>query len=297
MLIRPPNLFTALADIFAGFAASASIEHTLGNGIFEFVQHEMPWDSLAALSLSTVCLYAGGVVLNDFFDASIDRLERPERPIPSGVIKPAEAGLFGALLLLTGVIAGFLSNTQSGMVALVIAILVVCYNKYSKHHGLAGPLNMGLCRGANLMLGVSIFPDNLATLAFLMIIPIIYIAAITMVSRGEVHGGNKSALTLAVALYILTMVMIASLGLVGVFSWWQSLPFLLLLIITVLPPLIKAWRNSLPQLIGRAVKFGVIGLIILDAAIAAGFAGWFFGLLLLILLPFSILLAKAFAVT
>lgn len=297
VLMRPPNLLTAVADILAGFAASTAIHHTLADGTFDVLQHHLPWGRLLILCFSSICLYAGGVVLNDFFDLEIDLKERPERPIPSGVIQREEAGLFGAFLLLTGILLGFVSSIYSGLVALLIAGLVLGYDAYAKHHPFAGPLNMGLCRGANLMLGVSVFGENLSELSFLAIIPIIYITAITMVSRGEVHGGNRTNLTLAIVLYILTVSMIMSLSLMEAFSLKSCLPFLLLLLAMVMPPLIKAWKTTLPQSIGKAVKFGVIGLIILDAAIAAGFSGWFFGLLLLILLPFSILLAKAFAVT
>ncbi|MEM0982243.1 MAG: polyprenyltransferase, partial [Cyanobacteria bacterium P01_H01_bin.58] len=45
------------------------------------------------------------------------------------------------------------------------------------------------------------------------------------------------------------------------------------------------------------VKSGVLSLIVLDAAIAAGFAGWPYGLAVLALLPLSIVLARMFAVT
>jgi 4-hydroxybenzoate polyprenyltransferase len=81
------------------------------------------------------------------------------------------------------------------------------------------------------------------------------------------------------------------------FILWQCLIYLMLLMAMVIPPLLTARRSNDPAMIGNAVKSAVLGLIVLDEAIAAGFAGWFYGLLLVILLPFSILLAKIFAVT
>jgi 4-hydroxybenzoate polyprenyltransferase len=65
----------------------------------------------------------------------------------------------------------------------------------------------------------------------------------------------------------------------------------------IFPPLIKAIRSQIPQMIGKAVKAGVISLIILNASMASIFAGWQFGLIVLLLLPLSIWLAKKFAVT
>ena len=244
-----------------------------------------------------MCLYAGGVVLNDVFDAELDQVERPERPIPSGIVQKQFAAFFGAVLLLCGVIMAFLSNQTSGYVALGIAFLVIAYDAYSKSHAIIGPFNMGLCRGANLMLGVSIFPENLPELSFLMIIPIIYVAAITVTSRGEVHGSSDASLNFAMGLYLLTTVMVLSLGILEAFTLWRSLIFLFLLIGLIVPPMLKAKRSREPSSVGQAVKYAVLGLIVLNAAMAAGFAGWFFGLLLLILLPLSILFAKIFAVT
>ncbi len=295
--MRPPNLLTALADVLAGFAASSALHHIIGSGTLDFFKHQLPWENIILIGGSSICLYGGGVVLNDVFDAKLDSVERPERPIPSGVIQKNTAAFFGTALLLLGVILAFLSNQISGFVALVIALLVTSYDALSKSHPVAGPFNMGLCRGANLMLGVSIFPEYLLELGFLIVIPIIYVAAITVTSRGEVHGSSTSSLDFAMGLYLLTFLMVISLGVLEAFTLWHSLIYLFLLMALIVPPMLRARTSRSPSSIGKAVKYAVLGLIILNAGIAAGFAGWFFGLLLLILLPFSMLLAKVFAVT
>jgi 4-hydroxybenzoate polyprenyltransferase len=65
----------------------------------------------------------------------------------------------------------------------------------------------------------------------------------------------------------------------------------------IFPPLIKAIRSQNPKLIGKSVKAAVISLIIVNASIAAAFAGWKIGIIVLLLLPISLWLAKKFAVT
>lgn len=50
-------------------------------------------------------------------------------------------------------------------------------------------------------------------------------------------------------------------------------------------------------MIGKAVKSGVIALIAMNAAWAAAFGDLYFALLIIILLPVSLLLARMFAVT
>ena len=98
-LVRPANVATALADVLAGYAVAG-----LGN------TRALGW-----LLFSTACLYAGGVVLNDVFDRDIDRLERPERPIPSGRVSVAAAAGLGLGLLALGIGANAASRRVSAM--------------------------------------------------------------------------------------------------------------------------------------------------------------------------------------
>ncbi|MGF1558237.1 MAG: ubiquinone biosynthesis protein UbiA, partial [Flavobacteriaceae bacterium] len=61
--------------------------------------------------------------------------------------------------------------------------------------------------------------------------------------------------------------------------------------------LISAYRLNSPGNIKKAVVAGVLSLIVLDASLAAGFSFWWYGLLMLLLLPLSVFLSKLFAVT
>ena len=57
-LMRPANVITALTDILAGMAI---VGFTFGTLDYQF------WP-VVFLGISTMCLYAGGVVFNDVFD-------------------------------------------------------------------------------------------------------------------------------------------------------------------------------------------------------------------------------------
>ena len=67
-LVRLPNVFTAPADVVMGMAVSGAPLSPAN----------------ALLLLASASAYAGGMALNDAFDAPLDAVERPERPIPSG---------------------------------------------------------------------------------------------------------------------------------------------------------------------------------------------------------------------
>ncbi len=291
-LVRPANLLTAVADILAGISVAGYWKYMVsGTGKIEFI---VP---LILLICSTLGLYGGGVVFNDVFDYELDKQERPERPLPRGQVSLRSAVILGVFLLIIGFIAAFAVNLYSGLMAAATGLLAILYDALSKHSVWAGPLNMGLCRGGNLLLGVSILPSVLSELYFIAIIPIMYIGAITLISQGEVHGGNRKSIVLAFVLYVLVLLGIFGLGMIKNRPVIQGIPFLLLLLYLVIPPLLRAYQTLKPEHIQKAVKTGVLSLIVLDASIAAITAGWIIGSIVLLLLPLSVILAKRFAVT
>lgn len=284
-LLRPANIVTAIADILAGIAISGF-----------FLQSSHGYSPVAWLILSTIGLYGGGVVMNDVFDAELDAVERPERPIPMGLISKTEGATLGLILLVCGVIFALLVSRFSAILALVIAVAALVYDKWGKHHSFWGPLNMGVCRGLNLLLGLSIMPDQASEYWFLAIVPVIYIAAITMISQGEVHGGSKSTLYAAALLYGLAMAGVLYVSL----SQDQHIItafFVLLWALMVFLPLRMAIRKPEGKIIGKAVKAGVLALILMNAAWASAFGVTYLALIIILLLPLSLLLAKIFAVT
>lgn len=285
-LCRPANIITAIADILAGVA--------IANFSTPFA--ELNPIGVMFLCISTIGLYGGGIVFNDIFDLELDKIERPERAIPSGKISLKNAWIFGSMLLLIGIFAGFLNNSLSGIIAILIAFSALVYDKYGKHHSFLGPINMGLCRGGNLILGMSIVASTVSAWWWLGVLPVCYIAAITMISRGEVHGGNKNTLYFAAFLY--AVVSISQLTIAYKLNTLLfTLAFVSLHIYLILKPLIKAISNPIGPNIGMAVKAGILALIVMDAAWVSVSGNFVIALFVLILLPISIKLAKVFAVT
>lgn len=280
-LSRPANLVTAVADILAGMAIAS----------FTFSNLSPFW-----LVLSTIGLYGGGVVMNDVFDAKLDAVERPERPIPSGKVKLASAALLGISLLFFGILAATIFSFQSGVVAIGIGILTIMYNRFAKHHAFLGPLTMGMCRGGNLILGMSVLPESFEKWGWISAVPIAYIFAITMISQDEVHGGKKRTLYTAALLY-LAVLSVQLVIAVNKGNILLTIPFVLLHAWLIGRPLLNAIHNPIGPLIGKAVKAGVISLIVMNASWCMAFGLWPVALAVLALLPLSMRLAKLFAVT
>ena len=87
-LVRVPNLFTAVADVLAGYLYAGG--------------RLQDWETILPLGLATACLYAAGVALNDVHDASDDAQQRPQRPIPSGRVSRPAAIILCAILFTVG---------------------------------------------------------------------------------------------------------------------------------------------------------------------------------------------------
>lgn len=301
-MMRLANIVTAWADILAGAAAAGLFGSAIAlTPLWPMQSWSMPdltyGPALLWLLLATTGLYGGGVVFNDVFDAELDAVERPERPIPSGRSSKGEAIALGLALLGMGAIAAAQVSWLSCGLAIGTALSALLYDSVSKHSVLFGPLNMGTCRGLNLLLGVSILPSMVLSLSFLAIIPILYIGAITAISQGEVSGGKRQTGIVALVLIGSVIAIVLGLSFLPHYQLWSVLPFTVLFGILTLPAFIKAARTPTPDCIRTAVRAGILSLIVLDAALAGGFAGIFYGLGVLALLPFSRALAQPFAVT
>jgi 4-hydroxybenzoate polyprenyltransferase len=280
-VMRPPNLVTAAADVVAGYAVAGQV---------------LSW-SLGPLVCSGVALYAGGVVLNDYFDRHVDEVERPERPIPSGRIPASRVAGMGVSLLVLGVLAAFGASVGSGILAVSIAVCAWLYDGWAKRLQVVGPLLMGVCRGLNLLLGVSAVPAACGDWWFLALLPVGYVAGITVMSRGEVTGGSRMTVLLAFATFGAVFGAFLVLGLAAEFQLrWAGL-FLMFLGYRILPAMWRAWNIPDAANLRMAVRSGVLSLIVLDAAIAAGFAGPGYGIAVVALLAVAAWLARSFAVT
>lgn len=290
-LIRPANIPTAAADILAGIAIAGITMDTDYITVEGLRLFPMDW----YLSLASVCMYAGGVVLNDVFDLKIDRIERPERPIPKGVISQKSAAIFGSVLLLIGIALAFAVNNLSGNVAIILVLAILIYDSFSKKYRLLGPLNMGICRGLNLILGMSIIGHIYSY--WYALIPLAYIFAVTLVSRGEVHAGNRKQIIWAGILYAGVIFAVVSVVPGKPEVLVRVIPFLLLFIVLIYRPLLIAYRQNTAENIRKAVVAGVLSIIALDATIASGFSGWGYGILVILLLPLCYVLSRIFDVT
>jgi geranylgeranylglycerol-phosphate geranylgeranyltransferase len=124
-LIRPANC------AMIGFAVMV--------GAFVSKPPAVPWlqVTLGFLTGFLVCAYS--MAVNDIYDAEVDRVNRPERPIPSGRVSTRAAYRLSVLVLAAGVGCSVLSQNPLAVgIALLYAFLSWLYNSEAKKTGLPG---------------------------------------------------------------------------------------------------------------------------------------------------------------
>lgn len=278
-LVRLPNVFTAPADVLAGYWLLAGAANP-----------RLP-DSLQWAAIGSCMLYIAGMIFNDIFDLDDDRRDRPDRPLPSGNVPLPLAMFLGAAALASGVAAVAAGAAMAAGAVWILAMLVLLYNWKLKSTA-AGPVTMGACRAVNMQLGMAIAwnatQGPAAAGAWSWVPPIasgIYIAGVSLLARNEVHSIEPRPRTIAICalaagLLLHPMVWIGS----HAPHAGAAVAFLLIYAGWLTYPLIRVVDNPDPPTIQSAVKTGILGIIAIDAAIATAFVGPLVGVFVLLLL-------------
>jgi geranylgeranylglycerol-phosphate geranylgeranyltransferase len=93
------------------------------------------------------------LILNDYFDIEIDKINVPTRPLPSGMIKPYEVILLSIITTLIGLVSAFFIGYTALIVALVFWIIGFLYNWKFKRTGLPGNLMVSSSVAVTFILG------------------------------------------------------------------------------------------------------------------------------------------------
>jgi geranylgeranylglycerol-phosphate geranylgeranyltransferase len=135
--IRPANVVIAAGAVMVG---------ALSSGL-------RPGGSVWLACLVAGLITGGGNVINDVYDLEIDRINKPQRPLPSGRASRRGAVALGAILLVLGVGIGQALGFWGLLVALLVALLLVAYSARLKRTVLWGNLTVALAAGLAFLYG------------------------------------------------------------------------------------------------------------------------------------------------
>lgn len=295
-LVRLPNTFTAMADIFFGALVTGLILSR--------------WYVFFCLLGASTLLYWSGMIWNDYFDVAQDRRERPDRPLACGAVSMRTAFWLACGCMIGGLALAVLADALSAHaadvpmrpralpIAVMLVLAILLYDGVFKLT-MAGPILMGLCRSLNILLGLTILGTWPPAWGWLVALVIgVYIAGVTWFARTEAQPSSQPVLIGAAVVMLIGLLLalaVPALALEardGEYYPSRLFPYLLALFggyvgIAVL----RAIRRPDPLRVQPAVKRAVLGLVVLDALLVSAFVGTI-GLLLAVLLIPGIILGR-----
>jgi len=87
---------------------------------------------------SAAAITAAGNVYNDLRDLAIDRINRPDRPLPAGHLSARLAGVQAVVLAVIGLALAWALGPTPGCLATTVAVGLVAYSARLKRTGLGG---------------------------------------------------------------------------------------------------------------------------------------------------------------
>ena len=138
-IIRPVNFLITFASVIVS-AIICAPENLLILKVF-----------LATLSAGLAA--SAGNIINDIFDIEIDRINQPQRPLPSGTLTIKEAYSFYFVCLILSVILSVFVSYFALIIVVVSNLILVVYSKYLKRIPLVGNITVAFLTGLVFIFG------------------------------------------------------------------------------------------------------------------------------------------------
>ena len=136
-IIRPANAVMAgVATIIAYFIATGTL---------------VP--AALLLLVVVVLITAAGNVINDYFDAEIDAVNRADRPIPSGQVSRTAALWYAVVLFSAGIAFSLFTNVLCAEIAFFNSLLLVLYAARFKSMPVVGNVVVAYLAGSMFLFG------------------------------------------------------------------------------------------------------------------------------------------------
>lgn len=103
--------------------------------------------------VSVFFISGSALVLNDYFDLEVDKVNMPERPLPSGILSPSDALYLTGFAILAGLTASLLISITAFISCAIACVVGILYNWKFKEAGLVGNLMVSSCVAFTFLFG------------------------------------------------------------------------------------------------------------------------------------------------
>ncbi|SEH41734.1 geranylgeranylglycerol-phosphate geranylgeranyltransferase [Halopenitus malekzadehii] len=226
---------------------------------------------LAAV-VATVCATGAGNAVNDYFDREIDRVNRPDRPIPRGAITARGALLVSLGLFAGAVVTALLLPPAAIALAVFNLVLLVAYTELFKGLPGVGNVVVGFLTGSTFLFGGAAVGSPLEAGALFVLAAIATVTREIIKDVEDVAGDREEGLTtlpiaigerrsLWIGLALLVVAIVAS---AGPFLWGTFGRAYLVLIVPADAVMLVAAVQSFsdPASAQRRVKAGMFLAVI-----------------------------------
>ena len=125
--------------------------------------------SLIYAIITAAFIAAGANMVNDIFDVEIDKINKPNRLLPSGKISIQNAWVYFSIAYIIGILFAVISNTIMLIIAIMIALLLYLYSAYLKRTIIWGNLAVSVAAASAFIYGaqaVSYWIDGMIPAVF-----------------------------------------------------------------------------------------------------------------------------------
>lgn len=233
-------------------------------------------------AISVFLATGAGNVINDYCDYEIDKINKPNRPIPSGRIKLEHALYYSLMLFVIATVIGFLISIENALTVIICSVLMIVYAFSFKQKCLVGNITVALLTGLTFVYGGLITHDVilgviLGFFAFLMTLSREIIKDIEDV-EGDLKEnartlpivyGSRNAVYFAVVLDIITCILSPLLYIYGIFSVMYLVIVLFADLIFIYSAVI-ALKSQEKENMHRVSKLMKIGMFVAFISFAVG---------------------------
>ncbi|MFX1425901.1 MAG: geranylgeranylglycerol-phosphate geranylgeranyltransferase [Promethearchaeota archaeon] len=164
------------------------------------------------LGIFTYFFIAGsGNVINDYYDVEIDRINRPERPIPRGSITLKQAKIIWIIIALIGLVIAILHGLlfNKGYLNIIIAVFMVfigwLYAAWGKKSGFIGNIIVSVSFSIGLVYGAILNNSNVPFYIYFFFLTSFFLLLSREIIKGceDIEGDEKEGVkTLAIRIGI-----------------------------------------------------------------------------------------------
>ncbi|HEY7116542.1 MAG TPA: hypothetical protein VH475_08150 [Tepidisphaeraceae bacterium] len=291
-LTRMALVFTAIADSTCGLLLRAASDRAMYRG--RLIEHIDTY-RLIATAVISVGLYGFGMSLNDIIDRRRDSTTAAHRPLPSGRIGVVTAHVICFLLAFSALLGGIYfvySHDATGWATLVLVVatglLITFYDMAGKYLVAPGLISLGLIRFFHSIIPAPELP--------LLWQPLLLLNHVTILSTvAYLWEQKRPTLTPLHWWTVLGMLGFVDAACV-LLTWWLRpsslwiqpglmLPGAAAILFVAVAFVIHRRMNGRREAGQTLMLYGLLWLIVYDAAFAGAYVGPLAAILLLLLLP------------